>query len=58
MTTTTADTTTLIEVGDEMEAFEKIRNKVFEIDFLMIVAAVGAAFLGEWADGALLLFLF
>lgn len=41
-----------------LEAFEKIRNKVFEIDFLMIVAAVGAACLGEWADGALLQFLF
>ncbi len=30
----------------------------FEIDFLMLVAAIGAAILGEWAEGALLLFLF
>lgn len=30
----------------------------FNIDFLMVVAAVGAAILGEWFEGALLLFLF
>jgi Cd2+/Zn2+-exporting ATPase len=30
----------------------------FDIDFLMVVAAVGAAILGHWAEGALLLFLF
>lgn len=30
----------------------------FNIDLLMIVAAVGAAALGEWFEGALLLFLF
>jgi Cd2+/Zn2+-exporting ATPase len=30
----------------------------FDIDFLMVVAAIGAAVLGEWAEGALLLFLF
>lgn len=30
----------------------------FNIDLLMVVAAVGAATLGEWAEGALLLFLF
>lgn len=30
----------------------------FNIDLLMVVAAVGAAILGEWAEGALLLFLF
>lgn len=40
------------------EAFEKIRAGKFEIDFLMIVAAAGAAALGAWAEGALLLFLF
>lgn len=41
-----------------LEAIEKIRAGNFEIDFLMIVAAVGAASLGAWAEGALLLFLF
>lgn len=30
----------------------------FEIEFLMLVAAIGAAALGKWAEGSLLLFLF
>ena len=30
----------------------------FNIDLLMVVAAIGAAILGAWAEGALLLFLF
>ena len=30
----------------------------FDIDLLMVVAAVGAAILGQWPEGALLLFLF
>lgn len=41
-----------------MEAVQKIRHGQFEIDFLMLVAAAGAAALGEWAEGALMLFLF
>jgi Cd2+/Zn2+-exporting ATPase len=40
------------------EAVESISKGQFEIDFLMLVAAAGAAVLGEWAEGALLLFLF
>ncbi|MEQ8846928.1 heavy metal translocating P-type ATPase [Botrimarina sp.] len=40
------------------QAFQSLRGGRFEIDFLMLVAAVGAATLGEWAEGALLLFLF
>ena len=40
------------------EAFENLRQKRFEIDTLMLVAAAGAASLGAWAEGALLLFLF
>ena len=40
------------------EAITKITKGEFEIDFLMLVAAAGAAYLGEWAEGALLLFLF
>ncbi|WP_323028055.1 heavy metal translocating P-type ATPase [Gelidibacter japonicus] len=41
-----------------IEAFEKIKNGEFEIDFLMIAAAIGAAYIGSWIEGALLLFLF
>ena len=40
------------------EAIEGIRKGDFEIDFLMLVAAAGAAVLQQWAEGALLLFLF
>ena len=40
------------------EAIENLRLKKFEIDTLMLVAAAGAAVLGAWAEGALLLFLF
>ena len=40
------------------EAIESIRAGRFEIDFLMLVAALGAAALGDFAEGALLLFLF
>ena len=40
------------------EAIENLRRKRLEIDSLMLVAAMGAAVLGEWAEGALLLFLF
>lgn len=40
------------------EAIGNLRVKRFEIDTLMLVAAVGAAALGAWAEGALLLFLF
>ena len=41
-----------------MEAIENLRARRFEIDTLMLVAAVGAAALGKWAEGSLLLFLF
>lgn len=41
-----------------IEAFKKIRKGSFDIDFLMIAAAIGAAYIGSWAEGALLLFLF
>jgi len=40
------------------EAWEGIRKRRFDIDSLMIVAAGGAAILGAWEEGALLLFLF
>lgn len=40
------------------EAIDNLKAKRFEIDTLMLVAAAGAAALGRWAEGALLLFLF
>ncbi|AOW21396.1 heavy metal translocating P-type ATPase [Urechidicola croceus] len=41
-----------------IEAFEKITKGQFEIDFLMILAAAGAAYIGSVGEGSLLLFLF
>lgn len=41
-----------------IEAYEKIIKGEFEIDFLMLVAAAGAAYINKWEEGALLLFLF
>ena len=40
------------------EAIQDIRNWRFQIELLMVVAAIGTATLGEWAEGAFLLFLF
>lgn len=40
------------------EAVERLRHRRFEIESLMLLAAVGAAYLGKWAEGALLLCLF
>jgi Cd2+/Zn2+-exporting ATPase len=40
------------------EVVVALRARKFEIDFLMLLAAIGAATLGEWFEGALLLFLF
>lgn len=40
------------------ETLARIRAGRFEIDVLMLAAAAGAALLGEWAEGTLLLFLF
>lgn len=41
-----------------IEASKKIPKGKFDIDFLMIAAAAGAAYIGSWAEGSLLLFLF
>lgn len=40
------------------EAYQALSKGTFEIDFLMLVAAAGAGALGQWQEGALLLFLF
>ncbi len=40
------------------DAVQSLWAKRFDIDTLMLVAAAGAAALGHWAEGALLLFLF
>lgn len=40
------------------DAWQSIRERQLDIDVLMIVAAMGAAVLGQWAEGALLLVLF
>ena len=39
-------------------AIAEARQGKLDIDFLMIAAALGAALIGEWEEGALLLFLF
>jgi Cd2+/Zn2+-exporting ATPase len=39
-------------------AIEEAREGTLDIDFLMIAAALGAALIGAWPEGALLLFLF
>ncbi len=40
------------------DAWQSIRERQLDIDVLMIVAAMGAAALGQWVEGALLLVLF
>jgi len=39
-------------------AWHSLRKKEFDTDLLMVLAALGAASLGDYAEGALLLFLF
>lgn len=40
------------------DGLRALRHLELNIDFLMVVAALGAATIGEWAEGATLLFLF
>lgn len=40
------------------DAWQSMRQRRLDIDVLMVVAAVGAAAIGQWAEGALLLVLF
>lgn len=35
-----------------------LRERTVEVDLLMVLAALGAAYVGAWAEGAILLFLF
>ena len=41
-----------------LDAIESLKNREFDVNMLMIVAALGAAALGEPREGALLMFLF
>lgn len=41
-----------------IHSIASLKVKKFDIDFLMLIAAVGAASLGKYAEGGLLLFLF
>ncbi len=41
-----------------IHAWHALKTRTFDTDLLMIAAALGAAFLGEYTEGALLLFLF
>ncbi len=41
-----------------LEGLAALRRRELNVDFLMVLAAVGAASIGEWAEGATLLFLF
>ncbi len=40
------------------EVWEKLREREIDVHFLMLAVAAGAAAIGEWAEGAGLLFLF
>jgi Cd2+/Zn2+-exporting ATPase len=49
-------------VGGYRQAIEGVtklvRERELEVDLLMVVAAIGAAIIGAWADGALLILIF
>lgn len=40
------------------EVKESLRNRVLDVHFLMLAVAIGAATIGAWGEGAMLLFLF
>ncbi len=44
--------------GPARSAFEKLRERQLNVDLLMILAAIGAAAIGDWLEGVVLLFLF
>lgn len=39
-------------------ALESLRERKLDVDLLMVLAAIGAAIIGQWREGATLLFLF
>jgi len=39
-------------------AWRSLRHRTLDMNFLMVVAAIGAAGIGEWAEGASVMFLF
>lgn len=41
-----------------IEGLRALRELEINVDFLMVIAALGAAYIGHWAEGATLLFLF
>lgn len=41
-----------------IEVWELLRKRILDIHFLMLAVGVGAASIGHWAEGAVLLFLF
>ncbi|MEA3336415.1 MAG: heavy metal translocating P-type ATPase [Chloroflexota bacterium] len=40
------------------EGLSELRRGVINVDLLMVLAAIGAAIIGDWREGAILLFLF
>lgn len=41
-----------------INGFNALRQRQIDVDFLMVAAALGAALVGDWAEGGTLLFLF
>lgn len=41
-----------------LNAFVSLLNKKLNVDLLMVIAAIGAAIIGDWIEGVVLLFLF
>lgn len=44
--------------GPTRNAFVSLLNKKLNVDLLMVIAAIGAAIIGDWIEGVVLLFLF
>lgn len=45
-------------VSAAVSAYEGLRERSINVDVLMLAAAIGAAYVGEWPEGGTLLFLF